>query len=289
MGETLGQDPALSLILRSWSWEPLILVGLGSVAAGYAYAFYYFWQHDWLKRLIRRKLVRRSHPWYFGAGLLTIFIALLSPIDLLAELFFLMHMIQHVLLMMVAAPLILLGLPAPLVRWLILETRLKAVLGWITYPLTAYTLLNLNLLAWHVPALYEAALRNEVVHYLQHALFFYTALFSWWRVIDPTGGWYPLWNWPPARWIYLLINAPPSYVLGSMLWASSSVWYPFYTEVPRLWGISALADQRFGGMLMWFQGWMYMMASMFIFFIGYHLRKSKGDKPDHSPEGIKQA
>lgn len=264
------QDPTFLLILRSWSWDPLILAGLISVAAGYAYAFYYFWQHGWLERLIQRGLVRRSHPWYFAAGLLAIFIALLSPIDILANLFFLLHMIQHILLMMVGAPLILLGLPPPLVRWLILETRLKTVLAWLTYPLTAYALININFLAWHIPALYEAALRNEVVHYLQHALFFYTALLSWWRIIDPSRGWYPLWDWQPARWVYLLVSAPPSYVLGSILWASSDVWYPFYTEVPRLWGISALADQRHGGMLMWIQGWMYVMASMLVFFIWYN-------------------
>jgi cytochrome c oxidase assembly factor CtaG len=264
------QDPTLSLILRSWSWDPLILVGLGSVAAGYAYAFYYFWRHGWLERLLQRGLIRRRQPWYFAAGLATIFIALLSPIDVLAEMLFLMHMVQHLLLMMVAAPLILLGLPSPLLRWLILELKLRGLLAGLTFPLTAYALLILNFLGWHIPALYEAALRNDFIHNLQHALFFYTALFFSWRVIDPTDGWFPLWNWPPAKWVYLLVAAPPSYVLGSVLWASSSVWYPFYLEVPRLWGLSALADQRYAGMFMWIQGWMYVMASMLVFFIWYH-------------------
>jgi cytochrome c oxidase assembly factor CtaG len=250
-------------------------VGLGSAGAGYAYAFYYFWRHGWLKRLVQRGLIKRSQPCYFAAGLATLFIALLSPLDILANLLFLAHMIQHILLIMVAPTLLLLGLPAPLIRWLILETRLKGVLTWLTNPAVAYVLANANLLIWHIPALYEATLRNDLIHDLEHALFFYLALFSWWRIFDPTAGWFPHWRWPPARWVYLIVAAPPSYVLGSVLWASSSVFYPFYTEVPRLWGFSALADQRYGGMLMWIQGWMYMMASMVVFFLWYDPEKEQ--------------
>lgn len=264
------QDPTLLLIMRSWSWRPLILVGMGVVTAGYAYAFYYFWQHGWLAQLVGRGLIKRSHPWYFTAGLMALVVALLSPLDILADLLFLMHMLQHILLMMVAPPLLLLGLPVPLLRWLIVETKLKGVLTWLTYPLVASTLLTVNFLTWHIPVLYEAALRNEIIHDLEHALFFYTALFFWWRVIDPTGGWFPLWHWPPAKWVYLLLAAPSSYVLGSILWASSSVWYPFYTYAPRLWGLSVLQDQRYGGLLMWTQGWMYVMISMLVFFMWYH-------------------
>jgi cytochrome c oxidase assembly factor CtaG len=269
------QDAAFSLILHSWSWQPLILVGLGSAAVGYVYAFYHFWQHGWLKRLAQRDLVRRSHPWYFFAGLMAIFIALLSPLDTLANLLFVMHMIQHILLIMVAPPLLLLGLPAPLARWLVLETKLRGVLAWLTNPVIAYMLVHGNLLIWHIPTLYEATLRNDFIHDLEHALFFYTALFSWWRIIDPTDGWFPHWRWPPARWVFLLIAAPPSYVLGSILWGSSAVFYPFYTEVPRLWSLSALADQRYGGMLMWSQGWMYIMLSMIVFFIWYDPEKEQ--------------
>jgi putative membrane protein len=246
------------------------------VAAGYAYAFYYFRQHGWLKRLVRRGLVKWSHPCYFAAGLAALFIALLSPVDVLANLLFVAHMVQHILLIMVAPPLLLLGLPAPLIRWLILEIKLKSVLAWLTNPAVAYVLATANLLIWHLPPLYDAALRNDLIHDLEHALFFYLALFAWWRIFDPTGGWFPHWRWPPARWIYLILGAPPSYVLGSILWGSSQVFYPYYNEVPRLWGLSALADQRYGGMLMWLQGWMYIMASMIVFFLWYDPEKEQG-------------
>jgi cytochrome c oxidase assembly factor CtaG len=262
-------DPTLSAVLRSWSWQPLILLGLASAAAGYAGAFYYFHHHGWLARLARRGLIKRSQPWAFAAGLIALFIALQSPIDVLAGWLFSMHMTQHILLIMVAPPLLLLGLPSPLIRWLILETRLRGALDRLTHPVLAFGLYNANLWLWHLPALYEGALRDPLLHDLEHALFFYTAVLFWWRVFDPTRGWFPLWQWPPAKWIYLLVAAPPSYILGSILWASNTVFYPYYTLMPRLWGLSVLADQQYAGMLMWLHGWMFMMASMIVFFIGY--------------------
>ncbi len=265
----------LSLILRSWSWQPTILLGLGLAAAGYAFAYYDLQRHGRLAGMVRRGLIRRHHPWYFATGLMTLFLALLSPIDALADMLFLMHMVQHILLIMVAAPFILLGLPTPLTRLLILETRLKGILIWLSNPFVAYILFNANLLLWHVPMAYEAALRNEIIHDLEHALFFYTALLFWWRVIDPTGGWFPLWGWPPAKWLYLIVAAPPSYILGSILWSTNRVWYPFYAQVPRLWGLSALADQQYGGLLMWIQGWMFVMISVIVFFIWYEPDKEQ--------------
>lgn len=239
-------------------------------AVSYAYAFYHFHRHGQLRRLMERGLIRRSHPYCFASGLLILCLALLSPIDVLADLLFSMHMIQHVLLMMVAPPLILFGLPMPFARWLLLEFKLRDALRFLTYPIVAYALYNVNLILWHLPVLYEAALQNQFIHDVEHALFFYTALFYWWRVIDPTQGWYPLWHWTPAKWFYLIVAAPPSYVLGSILWASRNVLYPHYAQVPRLWELSALADQRYGGILMWTQGWMFLMASMIVFFIWYN-------------------
>lgn len=264
------QDPTLSLVLRSWSWQPAILIGIGLAAAGYAYAFYYFSTHGWLPRLARRGLIRRRHPWFFAAGLATLAIALLSPIDALAGMVLWLHMLQHILLIMVVPPLILLGLPAPMLRWLILKTRLRGVVGLLTMPLLAFAIYNLNLLLWHLPAFYEAALSNDLIHALEHMLFLGTAMLFWWRVLDPTRGWFPLWQWPAAVWVYLLLAAPPSYVLGSILWVHNQVLYPTYMAVPRLWGLSALADQHTAGMLMWTQGWMFIMASMIVFYSWYN-------------------
>ncbi|MGH2544859.1 MAG: cytochrome c oxidase assembly protein [Ardenticatenaceae bacterium] len=269
------EEQTLSLIMRSWSWNPVILVGLLLAAASYAFGFYYLHRHGRLQGLIQRGLIRQRQPWLFVAGLAALVIALLSPIDTLANMLFLAHMVQHVLLMMVAPPLLLLGLPSPLVRLFILETRVRGILERVTNPVAGYLLFNANLWLWHFPPAYEAALRNELIHDLEHALFFYTAILFWWRVIEPTGGWFPLWRWPPAKWLYLIVAAPPTYLLGSILWSSSTVFYPYYTQVPRLWGLSALADQQAGGFIMWIQGWMYVMLSLLVFFLWYEPEKEQ--------------
>ncbi len=94
-------------------------------------------------------------------------------------------------------------------------------------------------------------------------------------MIDPTGGWFPLWGWPPAKWLYLIVAAPPSYILGSILWSTNTVWYPRYAQLPRLWGLSALADQQYGGLLMWIQGWMFVMISVVVFFMWYEPEKEQ--------------
>jgi putative membrane protein len=262
------QDPILSLILRSWAWQPFILLGLGSVAAGYAYGFYYFRRRGWLERMVRQGQIKRSQPWYFAAGLATLGLALLSPIDTLSNVLFVMHMIQHILLVMVAAPLILLGLPAPFLRPLIQNTQLKTGLAWLTHPVVAFTLYNVTLLVWHVPALYDAALRNEVIHDLEHALFFYTALLSWWPLLSPLPE-LPRLSYP-AQMLYIFLIAIPGGILGAVLVFAGDVLYPTYAAAPRLWDLSALADQQTAALVMMIPSKaIYLIALTVVFFIWF--------------------
>lgn len=247
----------------------LIAAGLVAAALSYGFALLDLRRHGALTVLWRRRLVRAAHPLFFGSGLLAIAVALLSPLDTVADQRFSAHMAQHILLMMVAAPLLLLGLPSPIVRAGLNHPRLRTAVDRLTDPLLVFVLFNLNLFVWHVPQAYELALHNDLLHDAEHALFFYSAALLWWRVIDASHGWYPLWDWQPARWVYLLALAPPSYVLGTVLWGSGRVLYPTYNAQAGEWARTPLADQQFGGMMMWVQGWMFMMVSMLVFFIWY--------------------
>ncbi len=247
----------------------LIGTGLLVVAALYAGALVDLRRHHRLSSLRLRGLIRDRHPVLFAVGLGSIAIALLSPLEHLAGLRFSAHMVQHMLLMMIAAPALLLGLPSPLARGALGKRWIRRTLDQVSDPLIAYFAFNANLLIWHIPRLYQLALLNPVVHDLQHALFFYTALLVWWRVIDPTRGWFPLWHWPPARWVYLMVFAPPSYALGAVLWGGGWLLYPYYAAVGAVFQLTALADQRLGGLLMWIQGWMFLMLSMFAFYVRY--------------------
>jgi putative membrane protein len=263
------QDATLLLILRSWSWQPAILLSLGLVAAGYAYGFYYLRRRGLLERLLQQGLIRRSQPWYFGAGLATLGLALLSPIDTLSNVLFLMHMTQHILLVMVAAPLILLGLPAPFMRPLIQNARLKAGLAWLTHPFVAFMLYNLTLIAWHAPALYDAALRNRFIHDLEHAMFFYTAVLSWWPLLSPVRE-LPRLSYP-AQMLYIFLIAIPGGILGAVLVFADTIFYPTYAAAPRLWGLTALADQQAAALVMMVPGKaIYLIALTVVFFIWFN-------------------
>jgi putative membrane protein len=263
------QDATLLLILRSWSWQPAILLSLGLVAAGYAYGFYYFRRRGLLERLLQQGLIRRSQPWYFGAGLATLGLALLSPIDTLSNVLFLMHMTQHILLVMVAAPLILLGLPEPFLRPLMQNAMLKTHLAWLTHPFVAFMLYNLTLIAWHAPALYDAALRNRFIHDLEHAMFFYTAVLSWWPLLSPVRE-LPRLSYP-AQMLYIFLIAIPGGILGAVLVFADTIFYATYAAAPRLWGLTALADQQAAALVMMVPGKaIYLIALTVVFFIWFN-------------------
>jgi putative membrane protein len=246
------------------------------VAAGYAYGFYYLRRRGWLKRMLRQGSIKRSQPWYFAAGLATLGLALLSPIDTLSNVLFLMHMTQHILLVMVAAPLILLGLPEAFLRPLIRDARLKALLAWLTHPFVVFMLYNLTLIAWHAPALYDAALQNRFIHDLEHAMFFYTALLSWWPLLSPVRE-LPRLSYP-AQMLYIFLIAIPGGILGAVLVFADSIFYTTYADAPRLWGLSALADQQVAALVMMVPGKaIYLIALTVVFFIWFNQDEPVGE------------
>src|ERR1700727_3267858 len=194
----------------------------------------------------------------FIAGLLTIVIALESPIDAYADLLFWVHMFQHVLLLTVAPPLILLGRPWPRMwRGLPLEARTRggrtlarapwtAPLRALARPLPAFILFNATVIAWHVPAAYDATLRSWAVHDIEHAMFFFTGLLFWARVIDP-GPLRPRLEWP-ARIAYVVGGMIVSWMLAIALVLYPTPLYSHYADlISRPGGISALTDQQLAG------------------------------------------
>ena len=202
---------------------------------------------------------------YFLLGLLTLWVALASPLDTFSSFIITAHMLQHMLLMMVAPPLILLGAPLiPLVRGLpvfaarefagpFLNWRLAKRLGSaLTRLSVALVLMSVAMFAWHTPRLYELALTSSSWHEFEHACFFVASLIFWWPVVQP---------WPSRpqtpRWAvvpYLLIGDVQNTILSAILVFSDRVLYPSYAGMPRLFGFSALHDQAASGAIMWVVG-----------------------------------
>lgn len=191
----------------------------------------------------------------FGLGWLALVAALSDPLDALGRVSFAAHMAQHEILMLVAAPLLLLGKPLVALVWLFPPVRRQRIVqplrgkrwraAWgrlVTLPV-AWSVHALVLWAWHAPLWFEAGLHNPAIHELQHASFFASALLFWWGLVRRRPGGVAL--------LYLLTTLLHTGFLGALLTFAPGVWYPSYTDAVNPWGISALADQQLGGLIMW--------------------------------------
>ncbi len=229
------------------------------------------------------RLSRRPWPWWrtltFFLGLVVLVLALASGIELLAGDLFSVHMLQHMLLTIVAAPLLMVGAPIrPLLRGLPQVVRsgvvrplararsVRALMHFLRHPLVAVAIYVGGLYLWHWPTLYDAAVENEALHTLEHAHFFFGALLFWSVVIDPE----PFKGTLPyaARIVYLLLaGAAQNTVLGGLLSFSTRVLYAHYEVTARLLGVDPLTDQRVGGAIMWVPGdTIFLIAASFAFF-----------------------
>lgn len=226
--------------MNDWNLDPLEISVLALVGALY-------WRRA-------RTLARRGRPVpparlvAFGAGLLTIFVALASPIDTIGEeRLFSAHMAQHLLLGDVGALLLVLGLDGRLLGPL-LRIRLVHRLRVLAQPLVALPLWAANLVVWHLPVLFDAALRNDAVHALQHSLFVLFGMLMWAALLEPLPG--PAWFTAPWKIPYVLGMWLVLLVLSQVFIWSSHVYYAPYTHDAGLWGLSHLADQKAGGGVM---------------------------------------
>jgi cytochrome c oxidase assembly factor CtaG len=209
----------------------------------------------------------REHPhWrtalYYG-GLLIIVLAVNSPLHILSERHFSMHMVQHMLLVMAGVPLVLLGAPTTPVlrgmpRWLRLhvvrplsgDPLVRAAFRWLVHPLVALTTFTVALWAWHLaPGWYETATTDEAVHRLQHMTFVLTAFLFWWCVIDPA----PLHSSMGylLRMVYLVAQGTAQSILAAFITLAGRPLYEHYVHVTPIMPISPLSDQQLGGLIMW--------------------------------------
>ena len=215
-------------------------------------------------------------PASYVLGLAFVAGALLSPLDELATERFSAHMAQHLLLTMMAAPLLLLGNPLPLVLWGVpararpwlaapfrRTARLRLTLSAMTFWPAAGLLHVAAIWVWHVPVLYDAAAEHEILHAVEHVIFFGTALLFWWPIIRPAPRLAPRLH-PGLQIVYLIAATAQSTALGMLLAVPERAFYPHYERMAASLGISAVDDQMVGGGLMWSGAHMYLLPILLI-------------------------
>ena len=243
-----------------WLSTPAVLAPIGLLVFVYVRRF----------RAARREEGGRGAGWpqalAFVAGIFALLLAMASPIDGLAEDYlFSAHMVQHVLLGDIAPALLLLSLSRVIMRPATRRLhKLERKLGPFASPWTGIALWLIFMYGWHIPALYDAALENPFVHLLEHITFFTAGVCVWWPLIQPV---------PMRRRLkgfetigYIGGAKFGLAALGLYLTWTSTVFYPYYETVPRIWGLSAIADQNAGGAIMMVeQSITFVIALVFLF------------------------
>ena len=246
---------ASPLLLAAWHWHPSVLLGCGLLVAAYA-------------ALTRCRWTARAP--LFAGGVLVLLVALLSPLHELGDRYlFSAHMLQHLLLLLIVPPLLLLGLPAEAVERLLARPPLAALERALRRPLLAWSIGLGAMWLWHLPALYNAALLRDDVHILEHLGFLASAAIFWWPICAPRGRarLHAL-----AAVLYLFAAMLVSGILGMILTFAAPGLYPAYLRpddalgiLPLLrdgWGLTPPVDQQVGGLLMWVPGSLVYLAAI---------------------------
>jgi putative membrane protein len=273
-----GQHPAREAL--GWGAEPWVLALLALSLLLYAVGARRLWPR---MTHARERFARQAAC--FGAGWIVLVLALASPLDGAGSLAFSAHMVQHELLMIVAAPLMVLGRPLGVWVWALPPGWRGGVGGFtharpvsifwnlITRPLNAWILHFAALWLWHVPAFFQAALANNGIHALQHASFLFSALLFWWAVLGKQVQ-------AGARGhalLSLFTTMMHTGALGALFTFSGTVWYPLYGDSAwHAYGLTALEDQQLGGLIMWIPGGLaYVIAGLALMAAGLRLRPAR--------------
>jgi putative membrane protein len=246
---------------RAWSFDPGIVLPLAATAILYARG----------ARTSRGAAVPQFacfwSGWLFLAG------SLISPLHSLGEVLFSAHMAQHEILMLVAAPLLVLSRPLVPMLWGLPITWRRALGQWskgprvqrvwrsISQPSVAWGIHAVALWLWHAPQLFQATLSNEWIHSAQHLSFFGSALLFWWSLFYAHGR-----ASYGAGFLYIFTTAVHMSILGALLTFARTVWYPAYAFSTKAWGLTPLEDQQLGGLIMWIPaGVVYLAAGLALF------------------------
>jgi putative membrane protein len=236
------------------------IIGLGALGVLYA----------WRARRAETA-IGRVKPALFVSALLLMFFSLNGWLHDLSDTYlFSAHMVQHLLLAMGVAPLMIMGTPGWMIRPALRIPAVAAIGRALSNPIVCFAIFNVVLIAWHLPPLYNAAMANHWLHIVQHLLLLAASVIMWWPVLSPLPE-LPRLSYPGQMLYLFLMTIPMSLVSVSIAYAGS-VLYPIYASAPRVMRLSPLEDQMVGGLTMWIPGGLYFFAVISVIF--YRWQKS---------------
>jgi putative membrane protein len=220
---------------------------------------------------------RRKILW-FAAGMLVMLLALQGPLHDLSDYYlFSAHMVQHLAIMLIMPPLLLLGIPGWMLRPLMRVRAIYAVAWFLTFPLVAFLLNNGIFLIWHFPGPYDLMMRNHDVHILMHVMIMFSGMLMWWPILSP------LPELPriaaPLQMLYLFVLGVPMMVAAAMITFATTELYPFYAEAPRIFNLTPLEDQQLGGAIMWVPGALVIWFAITLVYFHWSRADAADDEP----------
>jgi len=256
--------------VADWSLHPSVLVGTAIFAGLYFYGI-----TAWRKRRAPEETVSPWRVASFSLGCLLLLGALNGPIHDLSDYYlFSAHMFQHLLLTLVVPPLWLAGTPGWLLRPLVSRPAVGSLARFLTRPVVAGGIYTVTISAWHVIQLYDLMMRSHEVHIVTHLMFIAVAVIMWWPVMSPSPE-VPRTS-PGLAMLYLFLVGIPMQVVAAMISLSDSVLYQWYAAAPRTWGLSAIDDQKIGGLMMWVPGGLYLAGAIGIVFLIWARKEGEG-------------
>jgi putative membrane protein len=273
---TLAATESDANLWADWTWSPGILIPLIVSAFWYGAGIYRMTERP------QRAGLKWQEPVFFGCGWGLLFLVLLSPMHELSEQLFCVHMTQHELLVLVCAPLLVVGAPLRISLWALPANGRKFAsqvvngysfaAGWrlVSSPLFTWMLHAIALLVWHIPVLFDATVSNSFVHAAQHISFLGTGILFWWTVLKPHSNALGY----GVRALYIFTTAIYTSLLGALLTFSQHPWYVPYARTAPAWHLSALEDQQLGGLIMWVPGGTVLFAMTLILVVRW-MRESE--------------
>ena len=236
-------DPLADIWIH-WHAHPDVLIGLAVLEGAYLLGVGPLREKHRLADDIDSRQVAT-----FTAGVLVIFVSLLSPIHELSDKYlFSAHMLQHVLLTLIAPPLLVLGTPDWLIRPLLRPDLSFRIARLVTHPIVAFAVFNFIFSLWHVPSLYNTSVTNHGVHIVEHLMFMAAAVIMWWPIASRMPE-LPRLSYP-LQMMYLFLLSIAQIIVFAVITFAPEPLYDWYVDAPRVWNISPLADQQIGAIIM---------------------------------------